>query len=263
MEVLYLNEKENKQEIKAHNVMIDKLAEFLLDPFQETAMLNGGILHKYQEDIHTDKIIYMKNSNFKEVAAAHYPSGKILIMDSFGCLDMNSLKEPFYNIEDVRKTIEQMAIDELKKAKVEKLETIKQRPVYDSLYNQHHKGLFQRIVFSMMVGNDYTCPFISKIISSSAAFASKLTLSDMTKIIDGDLSQIHKFVEISIFSKDFIARDIVFDEIKKSARNYCDIGKFSEKEILYKAYYEKTTSSVAETFVATMIDGSSMILKLP
>lgn len=260
-----MDEKEKKQtinqRIKVNTINTDVLSDFLLNPFQRTVILNGGIIHKYEEDIFSDKIVYMKDAILKQVAAVHYPSGKILVMNEFDTLDMQSLKAPFYNIDNMRKTIEDLAICELKKAKVEKLSAIKKRPIFQELYDLHHKGLFQRIVFSIMVGNDYACPFISKIFTSSAEFASKLTLSDMVKIMDGDLSQIHKFVEISIFTKDFIARDIVFDEIKKSARNYCDIGKFSEKEVLYKAYYEATVSSGADTFVATLIDGSSMIVK--
>lgn len=237
------------------------LNEFMLNPFKRAAYFGDTVFQKYAVDIFVDEIISMRNSDIQNLAFIDYISKKVFTQYGFDELGIKSLDDSFITIRSMIRAVAKITADVINKAKVDRLDEIKGKVIYDVLYSKHYNTIFKQIVFSRILDEEFQFPLRSVIEVASVNFTRTLELVDLIKIIDGNHEQIKPFAEDVVFSQNFIEREIIFEEIKQKADDYFEAGHFNQRELKFKYYIEKVKASGLKQFEATLTDGTIISLK--
>lgn len=237
------------------------LSEFMLNPFKRAAHFRDVVFQKYTLDVELDEVILMQKFEFKSIAFAAYKSKKVYTQNEFDDFNIDDLDDSFVAISKINRLVAKIMAEAIERAKVDKLDEIKDKPVYDILYTRHYKAFFKPIVFSKIIGEDFKFPAKSVISISTINFVRSLTLMDLIGITEGNLKTIEAFVNEFIFSNNFIEREIVFERIKQEADDYFKAGHFNQREILFKNYIDKVKSSGLKQFTAKLTNGTFRALK--
>lgn len=238
-----------------------EICEFMLNPFKRATYFRDMILQKYTVDIGIDEVVVMNNLEFKNIAFVYYQDKKIYTQHGFDEFGIQDLDDSFVKIGSLIDNVANISADLLTKAKVDRLKEIKEQLLYEQVYSQQYILLFQSMVFSKILEEEYQFPMRSVIESSSILFARNLKLVDLLSIINVDYSRAEPFIDDLIFTKTFIEREVVFEEVKQAADKHVEKEPLSKRERSFKNYVEKIKACEAETVTATLMTGRVIELK--
>lgn len=236
------------------------LSAFLLNPMRRSGYFNGMIFQKYEVDIYVDELFYMKDGKFKGFAFSNYQTKKIYTQKIFDELELEGVDDSFLSIQSVAQNATRVVSDRINKAKVDRINDIKDTSTYDSLSKQY-AFVYPQIVFLKILGKEVE-DFTRNIVEVNAMnFVKSLKFRELLRVIDGNYPKIEQFIEEFIFTKAFIEREVVIEEFKESAYAYFEAGYFNKRELLFKKFVEKVKASRSKIFKATLMDGSIVKLK--
>lgn len=236
------------------------LSEFMFNPFKRSAYCNGMVFQKYLSDTFIDEVLCMKDSIIAKVAYIHYPIKKVYTQFEFNNLEIECLDNSFVTIRSLIEKVIDITKNAINEAKVANMSEIKKQVIYNTLYSMNYDGLFNSIVFSRILGEDYE--FISNSVTEQSAltFARQRGFLELIDITNGKLYDVKAFVDELIFTKDFINREVVCEGIKEEAYAYFEAGCFNQRELQFKKLVEKIKGCGILILDAKLSDGCTVHL---
>lgn len=243
------------------NCRLDKvdnndLVSFLINPFMKTACFNNAVLQKYPIGFRLDKVIFLENFKLDQFAIIDYQTNKIYVDEGWFLYDCYDPDGSLVFIDDLRSMVSDLTCEFIKKMKLEKSKEIIDSDVYNSLYKKNYHNVFQAMVFSRILGEEFEIEKKDRIGILSKDFSEKISLKKLVDIVIVDLSYLKRFAENLVLSNKFIEREYVLERLQEEANEYYLKGAFVKREEAFKHFVERISTSGAKKFTGFIEDGT-------
>lgn len=236
----------------------DGLVDFLLNQNAKTTYVEDVLVQKYPKSEVVDDIICMldRHVSYDVVGFVDYEKGIIVLYRDY-IFSREVRKQPqFVNLYDLRANLVSDIRKRIEKEKNDKLESLKLSPEYVDLYNYYKAKFLEKIIFDMVVNEDFTAPISSYAKIKTEMFVNRLKDEEVLDMSLGKTSKIDEEIGAIMGAKDFIFSDIFVPILLAEAQSAIDAGTLPERLLIIKNYVDKTKEFETEKLTVEIADGS-------
>lgn len=241
----------------------NELTEFFLNPFKKIAYYDDYVIQKIEKDHEVDCFICIDLNRRRA-----FRTGFIVYEKQEVIMELNYLLEgevfnkyPFIKLCDFKSNIVDMITAKVEEIKTDKIEEFRKTEAYIEGHDAMMRQYFRQLIFAGLGTTDFTLQIDSYKCSMITRFLDELEDDDFISIAKGSMGLIDNCVEQIKISPNFIAAEILQQEIKQKVEDYLAAGKFTKREELLIDFLAKTKASGAKRFTVETISGEKQMCR--